>query len=468
MKNLPIVLSVVALLSSATTDLCAQAIHTGYLAESYLLRHQLNPAYGNNCAYFSLPVLGATHVDLHSNFGVKNIIFEKSDGSGLTTFMHPEVSPGFIDDIEGDPNIRLNLDMPVVSVGFKAFGGYNTIESGLHVRSNIAIDRDLLRLMKHTSADSHYNLGNTGATAMGWTDISLGHSRQITEQLRIGAKVKALLGIAYADADLSGTQAHLCDDEWMLDLGGHLRIAGGGVMTTDEGSTEMTGYEDFTPGVNGFGMAVDLGATYQLEAVEGLTLSAALTDLGYIKWDCQQASPSGQAFVFSGFDQMKLHDDQGTTNAETGKSGYTDGTIDEQWERIGDDFEEMSRFYVDGAKSARQDLGTTLNLGAEYKLPLCQMISFGLLYSQRLSRTFDYTEARVIADFGPGQWFDLALSADLTSYGAGWGALLSLKVPGFSLHAGLDRMYIGSVNSDGIPLDDGGLNVSFGINVPLK
>ena len=92
-------LTLLALLSSAALTVDAQALRTGYFSDSYLYRHQMNPALANTSAYFCMPVLGNMSVDFGANFGVKNFIFERPDGDGLTTFMHPGIKKGFLDSL---------------------------------------------------------------------------------------------------------------------------------------------------------------------------------------------------------------------------------------------------------------------------------------------------------------------------------------------------------------------------------
>lgn len=455
------------LLSGAALSASAQALRAGYFSDSYMFRHQMNPALANADGYVSIPVLGGVQLDMGMNFGVKDFIYTTPSGK-LTTFMNGDVvsANDFASNLKDKQSLALNLNMNIVSVGFNAFGGYNTIDLGVHARAGMNLSKDLFLFMKNTS-DAHYDLGDIKANGMGWADLSLGHSRNINDALRVGAKVKFLFGIAYADADFSGSSADISGDSWRIKMNGETNIAAGGTMTTKRGSTEMKGYEDFAPGMNGFGMAFDLGASYDMqEIVDGLKLSAALTDLGWISWDCAQAVADNKTFQFDGFNNMKLHDGEGTVT--NGQSGYTDGSLDEQWKRIEDDLEGLTRFDVksQSAKVAKA-LGATATLGVEYELPAYKKVSFGALYTQRISKAYGYVEGRLTANYAPSHIFDMALSGCVTSYGSSFGALLNLHVPGFNIFAGFDRLYTGSVNSDMIPLEKGGMNFSMGINFPF-
>lgn len=454
------------LLSSATLSLQAQSLRTGYFSDSYLFRHQMNPALANEDGYVSMPVLGNIQLDLGMNFGVKDFIYTKPNG-GLTTFMNGDVvsTSKFANSLKDQQKLNLNFDMSILSVGFNAWNGYNTIDLGMHARAGAVLSKDLFLFMKNIS-DSRYDLGDIKANGMGWADLALGHSHQINENLRVGGKMKFLFGLMYADADFSGTYADINGNSWDVNMNGEVNIAAGGKMKADK-QGQMDGYDDFAPGMNGFGMAFDLGATYDMkDLVYGLKLSAAVTDLGWISWDCAQAVANNNKFRFDGFNSLKMHGGEGTVS--NGQSGYTDGTIDEQWKRIEDDLENLTKFDVknQSVKSVK-GLGATVTVGAEYEIPAYKKVSFGALYTQRFSEAYGYAEGRLTANYAPSHIFDMAISGCASTYGASFGALLNLHVTGFNIFAGIDRLYCGSVNSDMIPLENGSMNFSFGINFPF-
>ncbi|MBO7378613.1 MAG: hypothetical protein J6U31_02545 [Bacteroidales bacterium] len=460
-------LAIATLLSCATFGLQAQALRTGYFSESYIYRHQINPALANEDGYVSFPILGQMGASVGTNFGVKDLIYKRADGS-LTTFMNDEVSSNkFHNNVTKNPMLNAEYDMTLISVGFNTTHAYNTIELGLHTRVGLTIDKDLLYFMKDMKSDVTYDLSDTKATGMMWADLAYGQSRQITDQLRVGAKVKFLFGLAYADANLDGSYTRFGTDSWIVNSKGTLNIAAGGEMTTKDYTNEMSGYDDAKGGLAGFGMAFDLGATYDFnDIVPGLSASAALTDLGWLKWDCAQAAADNRQFSFDGFNSLKLHDGEGTVT--NGKSGYTDGSIDEQMKRIEDDLEDMAKFeVVSQSKKVSESIGATATIGAEYKLPVYPKISFGALYNQRFSKAFGYAEGRLVVNYAPSHIFDMAFSGTASTFGAGIGGILNLHVTGFNIFLGVDRLYVGAVNSDNVPLEKCSSAVSFGMNFPF-
>lgn len=68
--------------------ICHNGLHVGFLyqrhfSDSYLYRHQMNPALANTSSYLSIPVIGNINVGVGTNFGVKDLIYQKKDGSGI-------------------------------------------------------------------------------------------------------------------------------------------------------------------------------------------------------------------------------------------------------------------------------------------------------------------------------------------------------------------------------------------------
>lgn len=453
-----------ALMACLALPATAQGVRTGYFSDSYLYRHRLNPALANESAYFGFPMLPNMTLNVNSNFGVKDFIFKQPDGS-LTTFMNGDVSASqFLDGLKSDNKFHLDYDQTLLSVGFKAFGGYNTVELGSHATIGLSLPKELFAFIKELKNDD-YDFDNICLKGRAYANLDFGHSRQINDALRVGGKVKLLFGIAYANAEIDRVQAHLTQDSWQMSVRGNAVVAGGGHFTLDKDGY-VDGYDDFTAGLNGFGLGFDLGATYDMkELVDGLKLSAAITDLGFIRWkDCAKAiADEHNTFTFDGFSNMQMHPD-----ADGNRAAYT-GTIDEQWDDLEDDLKKLAQFNDNGGQlsSEAEALNATLTLGAEYELPFYKKVSFGALYTQRFGDIYGFAEGRLNVNYAPSRAFDLAVSGSAGSYGCGWGALANLHLPGFSLYVGSDCIYSGSVNSDMVPLDDVNLNLTFGISIPL-
>ena len=73
----------------ASFSAVAQNTNTAYFTEGYMHRYQLNPAYGNDKNFISIPVVGNINGAMRGTIGVENL-FYNVDGQ-TTTFMNPAV-----------------------------------------------------------------------------------------------------------------------------------------------------------------------------------------------------------------------------------------------------------------------------------------------------------------------------------------------------------------------------------------
>lgn len=54
----------------------AQNLNSAYFTDEFKFRHDLNPAYGNEQTYISIPAIGNVNVSTQGNFGVKDVIMD--------------------------------------------------------------------------------------------------------------------------------------------------------------------------------------------------------------------------------------------------------------------------------------------------------------------------------------------------------------------------------------------------------
>lgn len=447
----------VTLLFLATTVVAgAQALRTGYFLNGYAYRYRLNPALMNDQNYFSFPLLGEINVRTTGNLGLADFVYDTPDGTGLVTFMHPSINAeDFLDNVNKNNTIALDYDMTLLSTGFFAFGGYNTLDIGLHSHSALNVPYDMFRFMK-TLGGGTYSLSNMNLATRNYIDVAIGHSHEIGNDLTIGARFKVLLGAAYANLMMERMNVELTGERWMIDAKGSLSAAYGGAFTYDEeGMLEGFG-ENITPGLNGLGMGLDLGFTYDLSNVlaKGLVVSASITDLGYMKWEnVSMAGFDPEPYSFSGFENIG-------TSAGQGES------IEEQMEAIGQDLQEMFVLNDQGVADVSENLSSTLHIGLEYKMPFYDRLSAAILYSNRFDEIYPYHQFSLMVNLSPVNWFNLAVSGTTSTMGMGFGAMANIHCTGFNIFVASD-CFIGKVNKQFIPLDNLNANVAFGINIPF-
>ena len=434
----------------------AQTTRTGYFLKGNAFRYRLNPALMNDQHYFAFPLLGEIDVKTTGNLGLSNFIYDSPDGKSLLTFMHPSVSAeDFLADINKNNKLAVDLDVTLMSFGFFGLGGYNTFDVGLHSHTALYVPYDMFRFMK-TLGGGTYSFDNMSLSTRNYIDIALGHSHKFNNGLSIGARFKVLLGAAYANLLIENMDVTMTGERWMIDAKASLSAAFGGRFTLDDNGM-INGVKDIVPGLNGLGMGVDLGVSYDMSdvLVKGLTISASITDLGYMKWNnVVRLGCAPEPYSFNGFDNLGVGADQTES-------------LEDQFEAIGDGLAGMLVLADQGVVvEEKEDLFSTLHIGLEYKMPFYDKLSLALLYSNSLDELYPFHQFSIMANLSPTNWFSIAVSGTKSTLGMDFGAMVNLHCTGFNIFVATDCM-IYKYNKQYIPLDNLNANVSVGFNIPL-
>lgn len=456
-----------ACLLATTATATAQNLNTAYFTRDYMYRHYMNPACGNDHSYVSIPVLGNMNISMQGNFGYEDVFYKNpqygqvAGAKRTTTFMHPDISTnealgGFS---KGNNRMTANVDLMLLSAGFKAFGGYNTIELASRTNIGLSLPYELISFAKNTG-NKNYDIGDVSAHAQSYVELGFGHSRDINEQLRMGAKVKLLFGIGDASVKLKNMKADLSQsDKWTVSGSAEANVS----MTDFTYESETKDYnsrdgeyeciDDINAdgvGLAGFGMAVDLGAVYKIN--EDWTVSAAVNDLGFISWkNNMQAVTATDKFEFDGFHDVSVNSGSGST-------------IDDQADDYGDQLADFFNLRDNGDKGGRTTgIGATLNVGATYNLSAYRKLTFGALSSTRINGAYSWTEGRVSANWEPLKWLDGGVSFAVNSYTASAGWIINIHPSGFNFFVASDHIF-GNLSKEGVPLS-GNANIAFGMNV---
>ena len=449
------------------TAVTAQTMNSAYFTGDYKYRHDLNPAYGNEQNYISWPALGNLNVSTHGNFGygdvvMNNPMFGKGSDKKMTTFLNPYISSsdalsGFS---KGNNRISGNVDITILSAGFKAFGGYNTIELGARTSFGMSLPYELFEFAKNTGNKS-YDIGDVTANATAFAQLAFGHSHQIGDKLRIGAKVKFLFGGARADLKMESLKADLtADDKWTVTgkATANVSMKGFTYLESEEeyndpqrGTYRKVDDVDIDgAGLGGFGMAFDLGGIYKIN--RDWTVSAAVVDLGFINWsNNMQATNRSQSFIFNGFHDTAV------------KSDHTN-SLDNQADKYGDQIADFANLSDEGDQGSRSTgFGATVNVGCEYTLPVYRKLTFGLLSSTRINGDHTWTEGRLSANVAPLKWLDGGINVAVNSYTASMGWVLNIHPKGQNFFIGMDHL-LGKTSKEFIPLSSNA-SVCVGFNV---
>lgn len=473
----------------AISDAMAQTQNSRstYFLKGSTYRHELNPAFMGERGYVSFPGLGNLTIGAQSTGGVGDFIFKKANGD-LTTFMNEEVSSR--EFLKGLPNrlkVGVNLDETILSLGFHSWGGFNTFGISVKSNTNISMPDELFKFMKNgvaSEAGSRYNVKNMDIVSTNYAEIAFGHAREINDRLTVGAKVKALVGLAKATMHIDELNILASQDKWTITpKNAELYMSGKGLIIPTKGETgnyqeddyimgndgnrtdelksgtngqisyEDIDFDDNNLGPTGFGMAIDLGATYKLN--DDWTFSASLLDLGFISWKNTTKGTMNKDFEFNGFTNISVKDDESNSGDK----------LDNQVDKLVDDLADLAKFDKTGERLKRTTaLAATLNLGAEYTLPAYDRLTFGLLSSTRIQGKHSWTEARVSANIAPISWFETSVNYALSNFGSTAGIMLNFHPRGFNFFIAADVPMCKYEPAYYAPISRAMVNVNLGIN----
>jgi hypothetical protein len=237
----------------------------------------------------------------------------------------------------------------------------------------------------------------------------------VHKNVSVGVKAKILMGIATAEAQFSELKANVTPDVVNGVVNGTFRANG---MFIDNRADDIVSedYNYVLNNLNNFGAAIDLGVEVRL-LDDHLKISAAITDLGFIKWNTGTTNISGKLngdFSFKGF------------NLET-QEVDGDGSYEILFDEVPMGGDYISR------------LNFSVNAGVEYNI-LNNHIAFGVLSHTKFCRTMTYTELTASVNFRPTNWLSATFSHTFLNHNRPgiFGFALNIHPSGLNIYAGVD------------------------------
>lgn len=468
---------VLLVLSASWMSYAQEPASSAYFLDGYAFRHEFNPSFASARNYFSIPVLSNINVGVSSNMGISTFLYPYN--GGLTTFMNSSAvnTEEFLAKLNRNNNLNVGVSTNLLSMGFWGKkGGFTTVGMKIKVDASANLPYDLFDFMKNVGAKSEYDISNLGLNFSSHLEIAVGHSRKIGDRLNVGAKIKFLVGLAAADLNIDRMKVTTSEDKWSISAVGGVRLySGNGIVGIGSKENGELDFDSFSldpigafrkNGVNGivggYGAALDLGASYEI--IEGLTVSAAVLDLGFISWNnCINASTGDTSWEFAGFEDISLDEE-------------SENSIGNQISEIGKQFEGLVKFYKTSEGKANNMLACRVNAGVEYEMPFYRKLSVGALYSGRYRGAYSFNEGRLALTVSPTNWFSLSGSYGLSNAGSRFGGALNLHSSVFSLYLATDAIFwdvtaplveAGGI-SIGVPYKNLNIGLNFGLVINLS
>ncbi len=446
--TLCVVASIVAVRASAQ-------INSSYFMQGSYFRNEFNPALAPTRGYVALPFMSGVGAEIDNNFlSVNNFFFK--NGSEVVTALHGSVtSKEFLRRLPNTGKFAANLNTNILGVGFHTESSFWNFGVNLRSNNELAVSKDIFKVMK-SLGNGYYNLDNTSFSSTSYAEIYLGHTRKIVDlsfgTLTAGAKLKILAGLINASSEIDQMYVDITSDKVEGHLRGSIRASGlifdpSEVVAGDKFSDDVicTDMSSILGNFKNFGAAIDLGAEMTL-LDEHLRVSAALVDLGFIKWS-EKSHIEAEAYadyLFKGMDldanEVDSDGDADVYMKNAGKGGYA------------------------------TRLNCALNLGGEYNV-LEDRIGFGLLSHTEFGHTAAITELTASVNFRPSDWFSATVSHTLLNRNriGVFGLALNLHPTGFNFFVGADYLPLKMVKYKelSIPYNVKSFNLYMGIGFNL-
>ena len=407
------------LLLAGSNSLWAQSVRSLYFIDNAPARLNLNPALQPMRGYLNLPVVGGFDISAVSDplsvNDFKDILSQKNG------FLENDVLMG---KLKKDNRLNLGISADLLALGFYIGKGFCTMNISTRIMLNASIPKTLFEFARHSNdlqklinepdlsvldewerLKNGYEVEGLQIGADAFVELGVGYSRPVDERLTVGGRLKILIGLGNIDAHIDEmsirvnnpapqSPSDLQNLSWRVKAQGNLKASVKGLGLTEEDGY-ISDIDLGSPGVGGFGLGIDLGAVYAV--FPGLAVSAAVTDLGFIRWS-----------------------DAATTSAIVNESH--DYNVGEEGTQVLDF--DLLRFEKEKTAAGRtSSLRSNLNLGIEYSL-LEKQLGFGLLSTTRFQKGGAFSELTASANYHPRNWLGATLSysflhSDFKTFGLG-------------------------------------------------
>lgn len=269
----------------------AQQVNTLYFMENVPVRNSLNPAFQPlSNFYLGFPAVGFSQFNVGNNsLTLRDFVYK--NGTQTITFLHPNGDKNkFYNALRPTTLFSGESQLNLLDFGFRTGRAYWNFSITEKFESQFAVPKDFMKLLLYGTPEIDNNLYNLKNLEMGgtaYTEVGLGYAKKINDQWSYGLKFKVLLGTANVSLVNDNLDLVAGMDNWTLKGKGSINASLPGVLTVGDNLSTL---DYASPNNNsdwakpsGLGGGVDLGVTFK--PVSNVTLSAALIDLGMIRWN---------------------------------------------------------------------------------------------------------------------------------------------------------------------------------------
>ena len=256
--------------------------------------------------HLGLPVL--SYLDL----GLVNNGFVLSDFIQNNEF----TSDNMLSKLQNDNYISLNLNMDLISFGFKVkkknYFSFNATEK---IAFNFDYSKNFMTLLTQGTIPfigQTVSMVGTGLRFTHYREFGVGYTRQWNDKLSVGLKMKMLQGLSNFNSEELNIALTTNADDYKLTATSTigLRTAGLAFLTDSNASFNAASY---MANFENLGVAFDVGANYKI--TDKISASLAATDLGVIQWksNARRYYNNKAEFTWDGLDIIQYFSDSNKT-----------------------------------------------------------------------------------------------------------------------------------------------------------
>ena len=432
MKLKSFLLSALVLFFVASSPVWPQDLESGYFLGGNPYAFRLNPAFQSERNIGSV-ALGQTGLEVWSNLGISTLFYP--DNGFLYTFLSDHVeSSEFLRKIGRNNRLDLDARVNLVTVGFWAGERFFTVDFNVRSLNAVSAPYDLFSFWKEeTVSKDTFDFSGTGFRSKSFIEAAFGWSRNYDNVFNVGFRAKALVGILEAEILAEKMTLSMSSDRWEVQARSILNASSPSLAYSrdgDEINFDSIYFDDQRFGPAGYGLAVDLGASWNILPI--LTLSASVLDLGPMHWnrEIKGVSPD-TAYAWAPSDQ-----------GDSGEDSW-EGEIDEAASALSGIFRFKDQ---SGTGGAFEMLPFRVHLGAELRMPFYERLSVGLLYQGRGGACFTRHTGRLSLNWNPLDFLSMSTSTSVNSLGESLGFVFNLHPAGVNLLVGCDYIPFHSVS----------------------
>lgn len=440
-RRILLALSAALLLSAGAS---AQSFRSGYFLDNYVYGYRINPAQINKKSFLGL---GLGNIDLqnNSNIGEASLLFPRN-GELVTGFNKAVSADEFLGGLPDQIAFSFDESINLLSFGVAREKTMHTFEFNIRTLASIGLPHEIFEFLK-LGGNKTYDISDIRISAGVVGDIAYGYSRQINKYWSVGGRIHLLLGVADVNAYSVDSNISLTAAETDLNSEIHLQTTGLPKLALDEDGNLDPGNTKFSGSpIGGYGAGLDLGIEYR--PIDGLSITASVTDLGFISRESTTNLKANGNVSYKGKDIT-----------------YEDGTIKAEFDDVLDDLKEAIHFTEAPAESRTDLMPFNVALGARYKMPFYKGLSVGVLGTYHSEEIAPWYDIRGGLTFTPGYAMSVTANFGTGTFGPSFGGALNFHLGPFNLLAGVDTFFgdMGKINGIPVPLEGFQINGHVGL-----